>query len=124
MRWQASAFDGCIRDDDDAADTYRTKIRYTVGSCLVSSSTTYCDPAGGTTTNCVWRGAGTDGAGYMTFSNRMEVEAATDVVFTYLGAAAPGGTFFVRHPDNTGACASLAVAASGRITTTYQSSGC
>jgi hypothetical protein len=44
---------------------------------------------------------------------------ATDVLFTYLGAANPGGTFSVRWTNNTGATATVTLAASGRVSYSF-----
>jgi prepilin-type N-terminal cleavage/methylation domain-containing protein len=114
----------CVKGDVTAA-TYGTRLRFTVGSCQPSSSTTYCNPAGGTTTDCVWRGAGTDGAGYVELANRVQVMApATDVRFTYLGAAAAGGSFLVCNPAGSTTRARVTVAPSGRISTAYENAPC
>jgi prepilin-type N-terminal cleavage/methylation domain-containing protein len=104
------------------ASSYDVKLRYIIGT---SCSTTQTCVANGNVPPCIWTGAGTDGDGYVTLSNGMQVKPpATDVMFTYLGAASPAGTFYVRSPNNTASCASLAVAASGRITTAYLNAGC
>ncbi|MBI2217382.1 MAG: prepilin-type N-terminal cleavage/methylation domain-containing protein [Candidatus Rokubacteria bacterium] len=109
---------------DVTAGTYGAKLRYIVATGASCSGTQKCAD-NGNTAPCIWTGPGTDGSGYMTLANRMQVKAPeTTVKFSYLGAANPAGSFFVRDPDNTGACARLAVAASGRITTTYLGSGC
>lgn len=76
-----------------------TRIRYEQASC------------GGT----AWTGPGTDASGWIRLANSVEVSAATaSVVFTYLGAASPGGTYTVRNPANS-ATMSVIVAASGRV---------
>ncbi len=77
-----------------------TRVRYLVGSCAGTP----------------WIGAGTDGSGYMTLANSVQVTAATaNVAFNYLGAASPAGTYTVQNPVD-GRTLSVIVAASGRIT--------
>lgn len=101
----------CIKADT-ANPTYGTKIRFLRGNC---STTTVCGSS-----PCVYTGPGTDGSGYTTLANRMEVlPPATDIQFTYLGAAGQTGNFTVRSMDNTSATAIVSVASSGRITYTF-----
>lgn len=76
-----------------------TRVRYLLGSCA----------------GAAWTGAGTDANGYLALSNQVQVSAASaNVVFNYLGAASPGGTYTVRNPSDGGTL-SVIVAASGRI---------
>jgi len=57
----------------------------------------------------VWTGAGTDNAVTITAG------PAPDVVFTYLGAATPGGQYTVKAPSNAQTL-TVTVAGSGRVT--------
>jgi prepilin-type N-terminal cleavage/methylation domain-containing protein len=77
-----------------------TQIRYHLDTCV----------------GAVWTGPGTDNAGWFTLTNNLQVSAATaNVLFTNLGAAAPGGTYTVRNPA-TAQVLTVTVAGSGRIT--------
>lgn len=77
-----------------------TRIRYRFDTC----------------TGTPWTGAGTDASGYITLANQVQVTAATaNVIFNYLGAASPGGTYTVQNQTD-GRTLSVIVAASGRIT--------
>lgn len=66
----------------------------------------------------VWVGPGTDGSGWIGLANGVEITASpgAPVVFTYLGAATPAGTYTVRNPTNTAQTLTVTVAASGRVT--------
>jgi prepilin-type N-terminal cleavage/methylation domain-containing protein len=113
----------CV-EGDVSPGSYGARLRYIVatGASCTAAQTCFTN---GNVPPCIWTGPGTDGSGYMSLANQMQVKApATTVKFSYLGAANPAGSFFVRDPDHTGACARLVVAASGRITTTYLGSGC
>jgi Tfp pilus assembly protein FimT len=101
----------CVKADV-ASPSYGTRLRYLRGSCAATQT---CTATAGVSP-CIWTGAGTDSNGYVTLSNDMQVQPpATDVLFTYLGAANPGGTFSVRWTNNTGATATVTLAASGRV---------
>jgi Tfp pilus assembly protein FimT len=78
-----------------------TRVRYLIGSCA----------------GTVWTGAGTDGNGWMSLSNSVQIINSTaNVIFGYLGAANPGGTYTVRNPANTAQTVTVTVAVSGRVT--------
>lgn len=100
----------CIKADV-ASPNYGTKVRYLRASCAAANTCA----ATGNVSPCIWTGPGTDHNGYVTLSNNIEMRPpATDVTFTYLGAAT-GGSFQVRVMDNTSATSTVTVAASGRI---------
>jgi Tfp pilus assembly protein FimT len=62
-----------------------------------------------------WTGVGTEANGDIRLANNVTVSADTaDVIFTYLGAAAPGGTYTVRNPVD-GRTMSVIVASTGRV---------
>ena len=104
----------CIKADV-ANPSYGTKVRYLRGSCAAASTCA----ATGNVSPCIWAGPGTDSSGYITLSNRIELQPpATDVSFTYLGAAV-GGSYTVRMMDNTSATSTVTVAASGRVSYTF-----
>ncbi len=64
----------------------------------------------------VWTGPGTDGNGWSTLQNSINVSSTTaNVVFNYLGAAATPGVYTVQDPVNN-ATMSVTVALSGRVT--------
>jgi prepilin-type N-terminal cleavage/methylation domain-containing protein len=76
------------------------RVQYRVGGCAA-------DP---------WLGPTTDGEGNIGLSSNLRVTGSTtNVVFTYLGAAAPAATYTVQNPLD-GAMLTVTVAASGRIT--------
>lgn len=75
-----------------------TEVQYVVGSC----------------TGTVWIGSGTDANGWIKLQNSIQVTNNPQVIFTYLGAATPAGTYTVTNPVNAGTL-SVIVAASGRI---------
>ncbi len=62
-----------------------------------------------------WTGPGTDGNGWFTLQNGINVTTDPQVVFNYLGAATPSGSYTVQNPiDNS--TMSVTVALSGRVT--------
>jgi prepilin-type N-terminal cleavage/methylation domain-containing protein len=64
----------------------------------------------------VWTGPGTDGNGFFTLGNNVNVTASTaNVVFNQLGAATTSGIYTVQHPT-TGRTMRVTVAFSGRVT--------
>jgi len=75
-----------------------TQVRYLIGGC----------------TGTAWTGAGTDGNGWITLQNTVQVTTNPGVIFNFLGAATPAGTYTVKNPANN-ATLSVIVAASGRI---------
>jgi len=86
----------CVRTDN------ATLLRFDQGPC---------------NTNNFWRGPGTDSQGWMKISNKIQLAGpAASVVFTNLGAAAPGGIFTLTNPSDNQQL-TVTVAASGRITT-------
>jgi len=80
------------------------------GGC---SAATFCDSG---SLPCVWRGPGTDGNGWFTLQNGMNVTSTTaNVVFNFMGAATTGGVYTVQNPmDN--ATQTVTVSLPGRIT--------
>ena len=105
----------CIKADV-ANPSYGTKVRFLRGTCGATQTCTTT----GNVSPCIWTGAGTDGSGYLTLSNRVEMRPpATDVLFSYLGAANPAGTYSVRVMDNTSGTATVTVTASGRVSYSF-----
>ncbi|MBI2202416.1 MAG: hypothetical protein HYU41_00965 [Candidatus Rokubacteria bacterium] len=104
----------CARTDTGTG-TYGTKLRYMRGSCAAASTCT----ATGNVSPCIWTGAGSDGSGYFTLSNRIEANATANVSFSYLGAASPSGSYTVRVIDNPSGTATVTVAGSGRISYSF-----
>lgn len=75
------------------------RVQYRVGGCGAAA----------------WTGPGTDPAGLISLANRVTVNnAGPNVIFTYLGAATPGGTFVVRNPQD-GRTLNVIVATTGRV---------
>ncbi len=63
-----------------------------------------------------WTGPGTDGGGWITLRNGINVITATNnVIFNYMGAATTSGIYTVQNPTNN-ATMSVTVALSGRVT--------
>lgn len=76
-----------------------TRVRYRQASC----------------SGTIVTGPGTDGSGWYRLSNSVQVSNTTaNVIFTYLGAASPSGTYTVKNPANN-TTMSVAVSASGRV---------
>jgi len=63
----------------------------------------------------VWTGPGTDGNGFFTLANTINVTASPNVVFNQLGAATTSGVYTVQHPTS-GRTMRVTVAFSGRVT--------
>lgn len=64
----------------------------------------------------LWMGPGTDGSGWFTLQNGVQVSSTTaNVVFNFMGAATTAGVYTVRNPVNN-ATMSVTVALSGRVT--------
>ena len=61
-----------------------------------------------------WTGVGTDSAGNFRLANNVAVTGGVNVTFTYLGAAAPAGTFTVTNPVD-GRTMNVIVASTGRV---------
>jgi type IV fimbrial biogenesis protein FimT len=76
------------------------QLRYAIGGC---SATTF------------YTSGGTDASGWIKLQNNVTVSGATDVTFTYLGAAGTAGTYTVTNPVNNSTL-TVTVAASGRVT--------
>jgi prepilin-type N-terminal cleavage/methylation domain-containing protein len=101
----------CIKPSASTG-SYGTQLQYLRDSACSASST--CT-ATSNVSPCIWVGPGTDANGYITLSNRIEMNASTNVVFGYLGSATTAGTYTVRAMDNTSGTSTVTVAASGRI---------
>jgi len=79
------------------------KVRFIRGGCSGAGTT-------------VWTGPGTDGNGWLTLQNGVNVSSATaNAVFDYMGAAATSGVYIVQNPTNN-ATLTVTVALSGRVT--------
>jgi prepilin-type N-terminal cleavage/methylation domain-containing protein len=77
-----------------------TSVQYHVGSCG----------------SAVYIGQNTDGNGNVNLATAVQIANDPRPIFTYLGAAPPGGVFTVQNPVN-GSTRTVTVMASGRITT-------
>ena len=115
--WQASTLTAGAQELQTILNGARQlAIRNNTSVCVKRNSTGIqylTNGCGGAT----WTGAGTDNAGWMTLVNGVQITAgpAADIVFTYLGAAAPGGTYTVKAPSNA-QTVTVTVSASGRVT--------
>ncbi len=71
-----------------------------------------------TCTGTPWAGAGTDGDGWIALANGVEISAApgAPIVFSFMGAATPAGTYTLRNPSYAAQTLTVTVAASGRVT--------
>jgi Tfp pilus assembly protein FimT len=87
-------------------------IKENTSVCVTSNSATlsYFMSCGG----AAWTGEGTDGAGVIRLQNNVTISNTATVTFTYLGAAAPGGTYRVRNPID-GTTLFVCVATTGRV---------
>jgi len=115
--WQASTLTAGAQELQTILNGARQlAIRNNTSVCVKRNSTGIqylTNGCGGT----VWTGAGTDNAGWIPLVNGVQITAApaADIVFTYLGAAAPGGTYTVQAPSNA-QTVTVTVSASGRVT--------
>lgn len=90
------------------AISQNTSVCVTGNSTSVQYHLTLCS-------NAAWTGPGTDSTGFIRLSNGITVTPpGASVIFSYLGAAAPGGTYTVRNPTD-GKTLSVIVATSGRV---------
>jgi Tfp pilus assembly protein FimT len=80
------------------ADVHGAGMHYHMRSCA--------DPE-------LWKGAGTDSAGYVPLPAGMTLSMTAPAVFTYLGAATPAATYTITHAGRT---ITVSVATTGRIT--------
>jgi Tfp pilus assembly protein FimT len=87
-------------------------IKENTSVCVTSNNTTLSYFLGCGVT--AWTGEGTDGAGVVRLQNSVTVSNTVTVTFTYLGAAAPGGTFRVRNPIDA-TTLFVCVATTGRV---------
>lgn len=86
------------------------------GSVCVSQSASKVRFLTGGCAGAVWTGPGTDGNGWFTLQNGVNVSSTTgNVVFNYLGAASSAGTYAVHNPVSNQTM-SVTVALSGRVT--------
>lgn len=65
-------------------------------------------------TGPAWTGSGAGGDGVIRLASEVQIAAASPVVFTYLGAAAPAGSYTLVEPRD-GTTVRVVVSASGRI---------
>lgn len=118
--WRAAALDTAARELRVVLNSGRQlAIKENSYVCVERSgnSVRYRTSIAANCNGAIWLGAGTDGNGLMTLPNAMEISAATaNVIFNYLGAANPAGTYTVRNPVNTAQTLTVTVAASGRVT--------
>jgi type II secretory pathway pseudopilin PulG len=115
--WQASTLTAGAQELQTILNGARQlAIRNNTSVCVKRNTTSVqyiTNGCGGT----VWTGAGSDNAGWIPLVNGITITAgpAPDVIFTYLGAAAPGGTYTVKAPSNA-QTVTVTVAGSGRVT--------
>jgi Tfp pilus assembly protein FimT len=82
-----------------------TAVQYYVGS----------SGAGGTCASTgLWTGPGSDSGGHLPIADGITLTTSSDIGFTYLGNASPGGTVTVAN-SQTGQTLHVTVAVSGRV---------
>lgn len=89
-------------------------IRQNDGVCVHISSTALQYRLGSSCAGTNWVGPGTDATGRVKVPDGVTLTRTADPIFTYLGAASPGGTITVRNTQ-TGQVLRVAVAVSGRV---------
>jgi Tfp pilus assembly protein FimT len=118
--WRAAALDSAARELQAILNSGRQLAIKENSFVCVERSGNSVRYRTGAVANCagnIWLGAGTDTNGLMTLPGAMEISGATaNVIFNYLGAANPAGTYTVRNPVNTSQTLTVTVAASGRVT--------
>lgn len=115
--WQASTLTAGAQELQAVLNSARQlAIRENTAVCVERSGNQVRFRLGGCA-GTIWVGAGTDTNGWMRLSNGIEIVSSTaNVVFSFLGAATPAGTYTVRNPANTAQTQTVTVAASGRVT--------
>ena len=83
--------------------------------CVRAAATTMRYELGGCGTANYYRGAGTDGNGWMRLTDNVSLTTTADPVFTSLGAAAPAATYTVTHSQYPTITMTVTVAGSGRV---------
>ena len=89
-------------------------IRQNAGVCVHITSTALQYRLGSSCAGAAWVGPGTDASGNVTLPEGVTLTTTADPIFSYLGAANPGGTITVTNTQ-TGQALNVTVAASGRV---------
>ena len=114
--WQAATLKAGAQELATILNRARSVAIAQNGSVCVSQGANRVRLLTGGCAGTVWTGPGTDGNGWFTLQNNVNVSGATSsVVFNYLGAAPTAGTYTVQNPV-TNQTMSVMVALSGRIT--------
>ena len=114
--WQAATLKAGAQELATILNRARSVAIAQNGSVCVSQVANRVRLLTGGCAGTVWTGPGTDGNGWFTLQNNVNVSGATgNVVFNYLGAAPAAGTYTVQNPV-TNQTMSVMVARSGRIT--------
>lgn len=114
--WQASTLTAGAQELQSVLNGARQlAIRQNASVCVERSSTRVRFLVGGCA-GTAFTGPGTDANGWIGLANNVQIVNSTaNVVFSYLGAANPGGTYTVRNPANTAQTQTVTVTASGRV---------
>src|SRR5215471_9886979 len=114
--WRAAALQGGAQELATLLNRARQLAIAQNTSVCVNQSTNKVQFQTGACGSTVWLGPGTDGAGWFTLQNGVNVSSTTaNVVFNYLGAATTAGVYTVKNPNNNSTM-SVTVALSGRVT--------
>src|SRR6266446_2590883 len=89
-------------------------IRQNAGVCVHITSTALQYRLGSSCAGAAWVGPGTDADGNVKVPQGGTLTTTADPIFSYLGAANPGGTITVTNTQ-TGQALNVTVAASGRV---------
>ncbi len=114
--WQASTLTAGAQELQTILNGARQLAIRNNTSVCVKRNSTGMQYLTGSCAGTVWTGASTDSNGWIPLANSVQITGATaDVIFTYLGAASPAGTYTVQAPSNAQTL-TVTVAGSGRIT--------
>lgn len=115
--WRAATLKGGAQELATILNRARQIAISTNSTVCVSQSTNKVRFLTGGCSGTVWTGPGTDGNGWITLQNSVQVSATTaNVVFNFMGAATTSGIYTVTNPINNSTM-SVTVALSGRVTT-------
>jgi Tfp pilus assembly protein FimT len=114
--WQASTLTAGAQELQTILNGARQLAIRNNTSVCVNQNTTGVQYVTGGCGGTVWKGAGTDTNGWFPLVNSVTITNSTaNVIFTYLGAANPAGTYTVKAPSNAQTL-TVTVAGSGRVT--------
>ncbi len=114
--WRSATLKGGAQELATILNRARQIAISTNSTVCVSQSTNKVRFLTGGCSGTVWTGPGTDGNGWVTLQNSVQVSSTTaNVVFNFMGAATTSGVYTVQNPINNSTM-HVTVALSGRVT--------